>query len=107
MMNRDGLVDPERLSLVGLTALDNRPITGGGHLVENLDRENPRNSIGHVTAATYSPALGQYIALALVKGGKVRHGDRLFLSDPVRERFGPVSVVSHHFFDPEGKRMHG
>jgi hypothetical protein len=47
------------------------------------------------------------IGLALVKGGKARHGTRAFVSDPVRGRFGPVEIVSHHFFDPEGSRMHG
>jgi hypothetical protein len=45
--------------------------------------------------------------LALVKGGKKRHGTRAFISDPIRGRYGPVEIVSHHFFDPEGKRMHG
>jgi len=42
-----------------------------------------------------------------VKGGKARHGTRAFVSDPLRNRFGPIEIVSHHFFDPEGKRMHG
>ena len=70
-------------------------------------RRHPHGSIGHITAACYSPALGKYIALALVKGGKARHGTRAFVSDPLRKRFGPVEIVSHHFFDPEGSRMHG
>ena len=43
----------------------------------------------------------------MVKGGKARHGTRAFVSDPLRRRFGPVEIVSHHFFDPEGSRMHG
>jgi sarcosine oxidase subunit alpha len=51
--------------------------------------------------------LGKYIGLALVKGGKKRHATRAFVSDPLRKRFGPVEIVSNHFFDPEGKRMHG
>jgi len=107
MLAREGLVAPDRLKLVGLVSLDNRPLNSGAHIVERLDRENPRGSIGHVTANCYSPALGKYIALALVKGGKKRHGTRAYISDPLRNRFGPVEIVSHHFFDPEGKRMHG
>jgi sarcosine oxidase subunit alpha len=43
----------------------------------------------------------------LVNGGKARHGSRAFVSDPLRKRFGPVQIVSHHFYDPEGSRMHG
>ena len=45
--------------------------------------------------------------LALVEGGKARHGSRAFVSDPLRKRFGPVEIVSNHFYDPDGSRMHG
>ena len=108
MMDREGLIAQDRIGLVGLVSLDNRPLNGGGHIVEQQpDPANPRASIGHITAACYSPALGRYIALALVEGGKRRHGARAFVSDPLRNRFGPVEIVSHHFYDPEGSRMHG
>ncbi len=107
MMDREGLSASGRLELVGLISLDNRPLSGGAHIVEEIDTENPHGSLGHITAACFSPALGKYIALALVSGGKARHGKRAHVSDPLRNRFGPVEIVSHHFFDPEGKRMHG
>ncbi|MEI9401366.1 sarcosine oxidase subunit alpha [Mesorhizobium argentiipisi] len=107
MMDREGLIAPDRLELVGLIALDNRPLNGGGHVVEELDEDNPHDSLGHITACCYSPALGKYIALALVKGGKARQGTRAFISDPLRNRFGPVEIVSNHFYDPDGSRMHG
>jgi sarcosine oxidase subunit alpha len=100
-------VAQDRLGLVGLVSMDGMALAGGAHIVERVDRENPRGSFGHVTAACYSPMLGKYIALALVKGGKERIGKRAFVSDPLRDRYGPVEIVSHHFFDPEGKRMHG
>ncbi|TPK67181.1 MULTISPECIES: sarcosine oxidase subunit alpha [unclassified Mesorhizobium] len=107
MMDREGLISPDRLELVGLVALDNRPLNGGAHIVEELDESNPHGSIGHITACCYSPALGKHIALALVKGGKARHGSRAHVSDPLRNRFGPVEIVSNHFYDPDGSRMHG
>jgi len=107
MLGREGLVASERISLVGVVSLDNRPLKGGSHIVDQVDEANPRNSIGHITAVCYSPALGKYIGLALLKGGKQRHGTRAFYSDPVRDRYGPIEIVSHHFYDPEGKRMHG
>jgi sarcosine oxidase subunit alpha len=106
MMDREGLIAPDRIRLVGLIALDGLPVQGGAHVVEHGDR-SLRDSIGHVTAGCFSSALGRYIALALVRGGKQRHGTRAFISDPLRNRFGPVEIVSHHFFDPEGKRLHG
>lgn len=107
MMDRDGLIAKDRLKLVGVIALDNRALAGGAHIVEKADPENPRGSIGHVTAACFSPELGKHIGLALVQGGKKRHGTRAYISDPVRNRFGPVEIVSHHFVDPDGSRMHG
>jgi methylglutamate dehydrogenase subunit C len=107
MMDREGMTSSDRLQLVGIIALDNRPLNGGAHIVERLDRETPRDSIGHITAACYSPVLRKHIALALVRGGKSRHGDRAYVSDPLRDRFGAVEIVSHHFYDPEGKRLHG
>ncbi len=107
MMDREGLTRPDRLQLVGLISLDNRPLNGGGHIVDHGDRELTDDSLGHITAACYSPALEKYIGLALVKGGKARRGTRAFVSDPLRDRYGPVEIVSHHMFDPEGKRMHG
>ena len=106
-MDREGLLANDRLQLVGVLSLDGQALNGGAHLVEEATGTELRDSIGHVTAATYSPALGQYIALALVKGGKARLGARARVSDPLRNRFGPVRIVSHHFFDPDGSRMHG
>jgi len=107
MMDREGLTDDNRIKLVGVISLDNRPLNGGAHIVEQLEPKEPNTSIGHITAVCYSPALGKYIGLALVKGGKKRHGQRAFTADPLRDRFGPVEIVSHHMFDPEGNRMHG
>ena len=107
MMDREGMVGQDRLQLVGLVSLDGRSSAGGAHVVESGTLQEPGPSIGHVTAFCYSPALSKYIALALVEDGKARHGTRAFASDPLRKRFGPVEIVSHHFFDPEGSRMHG
>lgn len=107
LMDREGLIDKSRIRLVGVVALDDRPLGGGAHIVEDSTSEGLGTSIGHITAFCYSPQLERYIGLALVKDGKARHGTRARISDPLRGRFGPVEIVSHHFFDPEGKRMHG
>jgi sarcosine oxidase subunit alpha len=107
MMDREGLTGPDRLQLVGVISLDGRTLAGGAHIVEQVNPEAPTNSLGHITATCYSPSLGKYIGLALVSGGKARRGTRAFVSDPLRGRYGPVEIVSHHMFDPEGTRMHG
>ncbi|MDN2567561.1 sarcosine oxidase subunit alpha family protein [Aquibium sp. A9E412] len=107
MMDREGLTGADRHRLVGVVALDGRPLGGGAHIVERGTAEALGESIGHITACCYSPALQRHIGLALVRGGKARHGSRAHVSDPLRGRFGPVEIVSHHFFDPEGSRMYG
>ncbi|MCT8997005.1 sarcosine oxidase subunit alpha family protein [Chelativorans intermedius] len=107
LMDRESLIDKNRLRLVGIVSLDGQPLGGGAHVVEKGSLDELGASIGHITAACYSPALERHIGLALVKGGKSRHGTRAFVSDPLRKRFGPVEIVSHHFYDPEGRRMHG
>jgi sarcosine oxidase subunit alpha len=107
MMDREGLTAAGRLQLVGVIARDNSALRAGGHIVETVAPEQPAVSIGHITAVSFSPALGRYIGLALVMDGRSRHGTRARVSDPLRGRFGPVEIVSHHMFDPEGSRMHG
>ncbi len=107
MMDREGLTAPGRLGLVGVMALDNRPLGGGALIMERGQDGDPGAHIGHVSAFCYSPALQKYIGLALVAGGSARIGSRAFVCDRLRNRFGPVEIVSHHFFDPEGSRMHG
>ncbi|WP_288192455.1 sarcosine oxidase subunit alpha family protein [uncultured Phyllobacterium sp.] len=107
MKDRAGLNDENRLSLVGLISLDNQSINGGSHIVSDAAPREPADSFGHVTAACYSPALGKYIALALVKHGTSMIGNRAYATDLLRGKHGAVEIVSHHMFDPEGSRMHG
>jgi methylglutamate dehydrogenase subunit C len=106
MMNREGLVDKDRLSLVGLISTGGKQISGGSHIVFEDQLYEPATSFGHVTAACYSPALEKYIALALVKNGCSLVGKPAYVTAPLRGEHLPVQIVSHHMFDPEGRRMH-
>ena len=60
---------------------------------------------GHVTSSYHSPALGRSFALALVKNGRNRMGERLVA--PVGERLVDVVVAETVLFDPEGARRDG
>ena len=106
MRGREGLVKEGRLSLVGLLSRDGQSISGGSHVVLSSNAKSPGASLGHVTAACHSPALGKHIALALVANGKSMIGQQAFATDPLRGRHVAVELVSHHMFDPEGRRMH-
>jgi sarcosine oxidase subunit alpha len=57
-----------------------------------------------VTSASHSPALGKTIALAMLRGGRARHGERLTVHD--LDRNCEATVVSPTFLDPDGKRLH-
>ena len=107
-MDREGLVASDRIALVGVISLDNRPLAGGAHIVEQLDEATPaRLDRPHQLRLLFAGARQIHRAGA-GQGRQVaaRHA-RLFVSDPLRKRFGPVEIVSHHFFDPDGSRMHG
>ena len=60
--------------------------------------------VGHVTSSYYSASLGYSLALALVKGGLKRLGERVFA--PLAD--GSVieaEIVSSVFYDPQGDRQ--
>jgi sarcosine oxidase subunit alpha len=56
-----------------------------------------------VTSAAHSPALGKPIALALLRGGRARHGERVAVHD--LDRMCEALVVPPTFLDAEGKRL--
>ncbi|MEW5422090.1 sarcosine oxidase subunit alpha family protein [Amorphus sp. 3PC139-8] len=107
LMDRPAMISPDRKVLVGLRSLADAPLRTGAHIIaERMPQDMP--SLGHVTSPTFSPALGAYIALALVSAGRERTGERLTVVDPIRNGTPTeVEVVSPHFFDPEGARLHG
>ena len=61
--------------------------------------------IGHVTSSYCSPTLGRSIALAVVRSGQQRMGEKIHaaLADG---RYVAATVCSPVFHDPEGKRLH-
>ena len=70
-----------------------------------LDRQTTAlTSLGHVTSAVHSPNLDAEIALALLRDGRARIGERLVAASPVTGENVPVEVCSPHFFDPENAR---
>ncbi|HEX2889840.1 sarcosine oxidase subunit alpha family protein [Vineibacter terrae] len=100
------LVEPGRKQLVGLVverADDRLPV--GAHVVAE-GRAGPQESLGFITSQAYSPTLGRPIALALVKAGRDRIGQRLFAGSPTASASIAVTVSEPVFVDPEGKRLH-
>jgi len=104
LVNREGLGEYDRLQLVGLESLDSKALRAGAQIV---DPQQLDQALGHITSTTYSPALGKYLALALVSAGRSRIGNSMVARFPLENQSGLVQVVDPIFFDPEGVRMHG
>ncbi|KPI31907.1 glycine cleavage T protein (aminomethyl transferase) [Actinobacteria bacterium OV450] len=98
---------PDRKHLVGLLPDDPAVLLPEGtQLVAAAPLpEPPVPMLGHVTSAYRSAALGRTFALALVKGGRDRIGDRLYA--PVGDALVPVTVADAVLYDPEGTRRDG
>ncbi|MCX5264923.1 sarcosine oxidase subunit delta family protein [Streptomyces sp. NBC_00199] len=104
---RPDTVRPDRKHLVGLLPEDPAALLPEGtHLVaDSVLSAPPVPMLGHVTSSYRSAALGRTFALALVKGGRDRIGERLYV--PVGDRLVPVTVASPVLYDPEGARRDG
>ncbi|MEQ8654864.1 MAG: 2Fe-2S iron-sulfur cluster-binding protein [Kiloniellales bacterium] len=102
MAERPGLQAKDRKQLVGLTA--ETPLSSGAVL-----SFGPFAGLGEgrITAATWSPSLGCYLALALLRDGRAQHGREVAVHDPARGRLCKALVRDPHFLDPEGVRQRG
>ena len=105
LMQREGLVDSSRPQLVGLTPVGNKEeFSAGAILCE--PGQHRGHGIGHVSSVAYSPELATTIGLGFVSGGMSRQGDLIDAVFPLHGEVTAVRVVSPHFVDPEGARLH-
>jgi sarcosine oxidase, subunit alpha len=96
----------DRKQLVGLRTSDpNVVLEEGAQVVESPGQTPPMRLIGHVTSSYHSAVLGHSIAMAVVRGGRARLGQTLYI--PMPEGDIPVTVTSTVFYDAEGARIHG
>ncbi|RXG85917.1 sarcosine oxidase subunit alpha family protein [Bradyrhizobium zhanjiangense] len=108
LATRPGLVDPERPALIGIKPVGKTArLHGGAHFLALGAKPNTANDEGYVTSVAFSPMLGHWIGLGLIKNGLARIGEIVRAYDPVRNRDTEVEIVSPIFFDPEGTRLHG
>ena len=59
-----------------------------------------------MTSVAFSPTLGHWIGLGLLRRGPERIGERMRAYDPVRGNDTQVEVCAPVFVDPEGSRLH-
>ena len=92
----------DRLSLVGLQVEGSTPLPTGAHVLSGAAEGN--KSDGYVTSSYFSPTLDRPIALALVRGGAGRLGERVGVYHLGVEQ--SATIVSACQFDPDGERLH-
>jgi sarcosine oxidase subunit alpha len=88
----------DRKHLVGLLSENpSEVIPEGGQIVAELRDKPPMDMIGHVTSSYFSPNVGRSIAMAVVKNGRNRMGDTVFI--PLVDRTIKAKVTEPKFFD--------
>ena len=103
---RPDMLKPDRPQLIGLLTDDPKLVLEEGAQLTRIPEPPPgARAEGYVTSAYWSPALGRSIALALLAGGRTRHGERLHV--PLPGRAAAVTVTAPVFVDPKGERLHG
>ncbi|WP_226779231.1 sarcosine oxidase subunit alpha family protein [Oceaniglobus trochenteri] len=108
MAARPGLRDPARERLVGLRPVDPQaPVSAGAHLFNPGDKAERVHDQGHVTSVAWSPTLNSNLALAFLKHGPARLGERIRLVDHLRGHDTLCIVTDPVAFDPEGGRLRG
>jgi sarcosine oxidase subunit alpha len=106
LLARAAFTTPDRWQLVGLTSVEPKvPIPRGAKLVADPDHAAPNPMLGHVTSWCWSPALEAWIALALLAGGRSRHGETLWAMSPLANVRTRVRVGPPAFVDPDGTRL--
>jgi sarcosine oxidase subunit alpha len=102
LSTRFGLTAADRLQLVGLKPVEaDKEIKAGAHLLKEGAKPSMANDQGFVSSACFSPTLGRFIALAMLKSGRERIGERILVWDGLRGSEVPAEVCSSVFVDPD------
>ena len=104
-MERSALRSTDRAQLVGFVGTDaDEVVPEGAGLVRAVGLP-PMHIEGHVSSSCWSETLGRPLGLALVRGGRKRHGE--VLQAPLEDRTMTVTLVDPVHVDPQGTRRDG
>jgi len=107
LLERPAFHEARRPRLVGLRAADGRArfLAGAQLTTAPPAGATPVLPCGHVTSTAYSPALREWIGLALLARDQARPGAIVYACDPLRGALTPVRVTAPTHFDPAGERI--
>ncbi len=106
-LTRPDMLKPDRKQLVGLLTEDPAEVLPeGAQLVETVLAKPPMVMVGHVSSSYHSPNLERSFALAMIKGGRDKTGQRVFA--PLKGgKTVACTITDPVFLDPEGERLRG
>ena len=103
LLERPALHEPSRPMLVGLIAAE--PARGFNAGAQLTAPGAPRESLGYITSAAFSPTLDRHIALGLLARHHAHAGACVLAADPLAGTEIPLLVTEPTHFDPAGERM--
>jgi len=103
---RPDLNSPERWSLVGIECLEADKRLRGGAILFAAGEEIKGHGRGYITSVTWSTELDKFIALGLYQGGLKSEGQEIVCAFPLKNEEVRARIVSPHFVDREGARLH-
>ena len=106
-LTRSDTARADRKQLVGLLTDDAQTVLPEGTQLTDQSEATPPPvpMLGHVTSSYFSPTLNRSIAMAVLRSGTQRLGQKVVaaLADG---RYVAATVCSPIFYDSEGKRLH-
>jgi methylglutamate dehydrogenase subunit C len=103
---RENLQSVDRWSLVGLELLEPDKKLRGGSILFAANDEIKGHGRGYITSVTWSTELQKFIALGLFNGGLKHEGEEIVAAFPLKNEQVKLRIVSPHFIDKEGARLH-
>ncbi len=104
-LDREDTVRTNRKQLVGLKTTDAKTVAPeGSQIVLDPEQKIPMTMVGHVTSSYYSAVLERSIAMAVVKGGLDKMGDKVYMPQADGSTI-EAEICSPVFYDPKGERQ--
>ena len=108
LAQRPGLTDSARPALAGFRPVDGTErLRSGAHFIALGAKGAASDDQGFMTSCCYSPSVGSWIGLGLIRGGVLRAGELVRAFDPIRRGDIEVEICLPHFVDPNGERLRG
>ena len=106
LAERPGLIDPDRPSFIGFKPVKRgERLRAGAHFIPLGRSAVAEHDEGYMTSVAFSPTLGHWIGLGLLKHGPARIGERVRAVDLLRGSDIEVEICHPVFVDPGEEKL--